>query len=593
MSVATPLGWLALLAVPAIVAVYVFQRRRPERRTSSLMLWPVRAVAASAGRQPRWLRAPLSLWLECLAAVSLAAWLAGVDVRTMVPRHVVLVVDGSASMAAVSTAERVERALQAVRAGLVASDAVTLVVSGVEPEVLLGPAVAAAALPAALPRPRALSPDHALGPAIDLGRQLGGQGCELLLVTDHEPADVGADVRVIACGVAASNLAIGGVQRVPATSAGAPSRLLVDLFGAGATGAGRLLASVSGRQVAAVAIAAAAEGAVQQVSLQLPPGAADDVVRLQLEVPGDGLALDDVAHVLPAVQRTVAICDRLPPQLRRGFEIERVLQVQSGWRREADPQRAQLLLCGPKDKERAVAASGQWQLLLGQSEGAPHDRPGPFVIDRSHPLLSGVELRGVAVRSGAGVIDFDRALVLAGNDVLVAERRRGQVRQLRIDVDPESGNLVRSWDWPILFANVLEAARAFAPGLQVAELGCGDELVYRAVPGAPAPRLLGPDGETLEVLTDDAMPGVLRVRLFRPGRYRIVAADGVELASAAVRFVDRRESDLTGLCSFDRAAPMPPGTKAAADSGVIPKLLLLSVLLLLGADWWWLSRRSA
>jgi hypothetical protein len=42
MMFATPLGLLALLAIPAIVAIHLFRRRFPVRPVAGLFLWQIR-----------------------------------------------------------------------------------------------------------------------------------------------------------------------------------------------------------------------------------------------------------------------------------------------------------------------------------------------------------------------------------------------------------------------------------------------------------------------------------------------------------------------------------------------------------------------
>ena len=73
----TPLGLLALLSVPAIVAIHLFRRRFPPRQVAGLFLWQsARQVPQGGGRLDR-LPITASLLLECLAALALSLILAG------------------------------------------------------------------------------------------------------------------------------------------------------------------------------------------------------------------------------------------------------------------------------------------------------------------------------------------------------------------------------------------------------------------------------------------------------------------------------------------------------------------------------------
>src|SRR5262252_10691585 len=98
---AHPLGLLALAAVPAVVALHLFRRRFAERPVSALFLWQAVDHASVAGRRLEPLHRNPSFWLELLAAALLGLACAAPRLPWTQPaRHLVVVVDGSLSMAA-------------------------------------------------------------------------------------------------------------------------------------------------------------------------------------------------------------------------------------------------------------------------------------------------------------------------------------------------------------------------------------------------------------------------------------------------------------------------------------------------------------
>ena len=106
MTFAAPWGLLALLALPAVVALHLYRNRLPEQRVAGLFLFPATAAVSEGGRvRTRLVRSP-SLWLECLAALLAALWLAGLTFGALRPRHVVVALDDSASMSAEGTRAR-------------------------------------------------------------------------------------------------------------------------------------------------------------------------------------------------------------------------------------------------------------------------------------------------------------------------------------------------------------------------------------------------------------------------------------------------------------------------------------------------------
>src|SRR5512145_3290670 len=103
MMFATPLGLIALIAVPAIIAIHLFRRRFPDRPVAGLFLWQLIRQAPEGGGRIDRLPVTTSLLLECLAALALALILGGARCSPAgVSQHLVVLLDDSASMAAVN-----------------------------------------------------------------------------------------------------------------------------------------------------------------------------------------------------------------------------------------------------------------------------------------------------------------------------------------------------------------------------------------------------------------------------------------------------------------------------------------------------------
>src|SRR6185369_17793797 len=98
-----PLGLIALLAIPAIVAIHLFRRRFPPRPVAGLFLWQILRQTPEGGGRIARLPITASLILECLAALALALIIAGARIRpASVNEHLVVLLDDSASMAAIN-----------------------------------------------------------------------------------------------------------------------------------------------------------------------------------------------------------------------------------------------------------------------------------------------------------------------------------------------------------------------------------------------------------------------------------------------------------------------------------------------------------
>ena len=141
-----PLGFLSLLAIPGLVAIYLLRTRSRRYPVSSLMLWANQQQARQGGLRVERLQTPLLFFLELLAIILLALAAAAPIIRTMrgsMPLMVVL--DDSFSMLAGADETPKSRAIAALEEELVPQRfnllanrryAVRYVLAGTEPQVL-------------------------------------------------------------------------------------------------------------------------------------------------------------------------------------------------------------------------------------------------------------------------------------------------------------------------------------------------------------------------------------------------------------------------------------------------------------------------
>lgn len=584
MTFTAPLGLLALFAVPAIITLHLFRNRLPEHQVAGLFLFPGTAVASEGGRKRTRLWNSPSLWLECLIAVLLALWLSGFTFGDLLPRHVVLLVDDSASMSAVLTRERAEQVLRELHEGLTADDEVTVVVTGEPAQVIVGPRAKPDRLAAWMAGYNPSLPSHSVQGALDLGREIAGHSGELILLTDEKPVDPCTDLRLISCGAAVPNAALSFVQRVPD---GDTDRITAKVVGYGTVRAGELVVWDGTSELARTPVELPENGGEVRLEMTVPRAAQS----LRLELSADALLLDNVAWLVPVRDRIVAVCDQLSAAERSNLELNRVFEAMSDWREEPDSRRAQVTL----RSEPGTPAAGQIELVLGRTAGERLVHKSPFVLDRSHALLSGLEMEGIHWLSGSGALP-GQILVAAASKVLISVEPTELGTRIWCDVDGQAGNFVRSPDWPILIANVLEVARREVPGCRSEQLRIGDELFYRCHSPAEPIELLGPDGEQCR-----ASRGGVAYVVRKPGTYRVatrmpgVADERRELARVAVRFMDPAESDLRRQIRVDAAADDSVRSAAVAriDSGPMRRLLTMLLLVAVCGNWWLMQRRGA
>lgn len=579
MSFAAPLGLLGLLAVPMVLVLHYYRRRLPERRVAALFLYAERPLQAASGRtRSRLLRSP-SLWCELLAALLFGLWLAAPVAGGSPTRHLVVVLDDSASMQA-GGAANARIALQQATRQLAAADRLTVLRSGEPPETLLGPRARPAELSTALERWQPRQGRHDVLPALRLAIELSEPGDDLRFFTDEPIAVVPDGIAVEAFGRAEPNAAILVAERGLGRDGGEVARLRVGGF-AGLTAT--TLSLRLGNQELPAKQLDLSQGPVE---LEIPLG--NERGPLHASLATDSLLLDNDVWLLGERIPVVAIADLLPANRRNNLGLERALAAIAGHRPVPSAAMAQLILT-----ERPGSASvGQLELVLPPPAGEPSAYAGPFAIDRSHPWVDGLALQGVVVQCSPMPLP-GQALIAVGPQALLSEEFLPAGRRLWLNLDASAGNFVRSPDWPLLLANLIESCRSEVPGPERRQLRLGEELRFRrdlADPEQRAVQLRSPQGDmragsgnrTVAFLPDT------------PGLHAVVDASGRVLAEYAVRFLDPAESDLQRLRSFTTpAVPVPAIAAATGDDLWLQRLLLLCLVIALLADWWWLAGRPS
>lgn len=600
MSLATPLGLLGLLAIPAVLALHYFRRRYRERRVAATFLFAPDQLRAAAGRNRSKLLRSASLLCELVAALLFAMWLSGLSFgATASMRHVVLVIDDSASMAAqdadaVSAADRVRKAVSALLADLPNDATCTIVRSGARPEILVGPRALARTVGGTLEEWRPWRPRHDLGVALDLGAELAGKWGELHFYTDRlESEFVPEHCAVHALGVPRANAAILAARRV---WDGATEQLHVDVVGyadAGwSTSLGISLRGPGGDTAVAEQTLALEPDAPRAITVELPAAARALPVRITLAK--DGLGLDDAFELQPQPSRTVLVASVLDEAIGRALLIDHVLAALPGVRRVETVAEAHLVI--------GADPTGRRHELRIEAVGAADVRDAyvrPFMIERRDALCEGLTLDGVQWSAGRGEMT-GLPIAHAGDQPLITRSEPGRARlRVWLNLDPSNSNFQSSPDWPVLLTNAVEHVRAYFPGASAPNVLVGEVMEWRRDARAED---ADPDALRLEDPFGISRPGrgfdVIGWRARHPGVHRLLDGDA-EIARFAVNFSDARESDLRRLETVERApAPRAQSLDAGAELGPLDagrvegRWIALLLLVVVGLDWWVLRRQA-
>jgi len=584
-----PLGLLALLAIPTIVAIHLFRRRFPPRPVAGLFLWQMVQQTPQGGGKVTRLPITASLLLECLAALALALILAGARITpASVSEHLVVLLDDSASMAAINSqnqsprdravqriVDEVERLGRGVR--------VTLIQSGERPAVIAGPAALGIETAPALEKWKPEAQHHSLALGLRLARELAGKTGRILVFSDEPPEGELNGLQWVSVGEPLGNVGIIGAQRTlsPDQGKGTVSLTFGSSFSENTKRRLRLVAS--DKEIVAQDITVPPK--VSSVNLTIPAGLPPVTVTLS----GDALERDNAVTLVEPRPRIVSIENKLANG--RGREaLDRALRSLAGITRSDMAQ----LVFGPADLLEPPPQAGVWRVGFGRaparflSQGSSQDLVGPFIPEKRHPLLQGTTFAGV-VWTGALSVNLAAVhpVLSSGNQPLIALPGASLEAGVLFNIDLDRTNLLRAPDWPILISNIVELRRQNLPGPERWNYRAGEWIRVRLGrdPKGPLRFRCGAvdrelPGARLMEFTAPAPCGLLEIR------------EGEELAfQLGVNFLDEIETNLSDRVrgEFGKANPQASGvlTETGAESDPLFWVLLVIGAAALLANWCW------
>jgi hypothetical protein len=473
MIFSTPLGLLALLAIPAIVAIHLFRRRFPPHTISGLFLWQIGRQTPEGGGKISKLPITASLLLECLAALALALILAGARIRPAgVNAHLVVLLDDSASMSAVNNRgesahdRSVRRLLQEIdRLG--SNARVTLVLSGDRPSVLMGPAALGIEARTALEKWRPEAPHHSLSLGLRLAREFAKASDRLMVLTDEPPVnanEANAEKAVegvvwVSVGENLSNVGITGAQRTISSLKGQGAVVLTLSNFSESHSRSRLTLSAEGKTVSAQDIDL--PPGASSLNLQLPPG----LPAVKISLSDDALRRDNEVILAEPHPQEVGVEIHLADGRGRRALLK-ALHAISG---VMAAEQGHLAFVNAAELDRP-STPGVWRVGFGRppsalaAPGEPRDFLGPFVPEKRDALMEGVTLGGVVWTGAAPLAAGLHPLVSAGDQPLIALAGRNPEDGILFNIDLDRTNLIRAPDWPILISNIVEMRRKSLPG---------------------------------------------------------------------------------------------------------------------------------
>jgi hypothetical protein len=505
-----PLALLALAAVPALAAIYILRNRFRRRQVSSILLWRFHVQSKSGGAKVHRLQLPLLFFLELFALVLLVTAATGPHWKLpQSARPLIIVLDDSFSMRAASDGISAQTRAHEFLEKLFRRQpppSTRLILAGTETRSLGSTVKSWRDVDELLAQWKCWSPDAAIDSAITLAAELGKQQANILVLSDHKPADEKISSQRLewhAFGLPLDNFAIVNASR---TAFGEQDRCLLEIENFSATALSTKLLVQAGSNPVQSSLVSLGAHESQRLVFNIPSSAPS--LRATLE--SDALAEDNEVQLLPPIRKRVRVQVALTNEILSAL-ANRTLDATG--LRAAISENPELVI----HESDTMAGSNSWNLCWSIS-AATNAFTGPFIVDSSHPLAEGIVLEGV-VWAGASLTNSpgDVPVILAGNTPLLSTREDvfGR-RHLTLNLNPELSTLQNTPDFPILFWNILSWRISEMPGLKESNARLGAEVNLKTT--GEAVTVTQPGGEKQffpktggELALETPMPGIYSV----------------------------------------------------------------------------------
>jgi len=572
-----PMALLALASIPTLAAIYWLRNRFHRLEVSSLILWIDQKKPKEGGRRVQRIQTPFLFFLELLALLFMVA----AAVHPMIPsrstlRQYVMILDDSYSMNAGGDSSARQEGIEAIIEELdnQSNFSVRFILAQDEPGVLGSTArslddVRQLLLPEETDQNetpanwQCMAMRADIAKAVLLAEELVIGDYNILVVTDHAseqaPAE-NSDIQWWSFGDSRANAAFVNAAR---TIIDQQERCLLEIAN---------LSSESTQARLIIEGLEASEGSdpenppvrYHEQDLTL---AADSIKRVILnlkdetpafraqltQITDDPLEIDNEVILLPAHFEPVPVALSIADESLQNYLTEaleatkqaKIINLADALLSTTDQQdQAQIVFTDSLDFNINDAETWIMRITVPAETDA---YIGPFVMDRSHPLLEGLSLEGV-IWSASKVKPPPekpaettanpetpreatkppeetmpgRPVILAGNTPLITYNKKvnGQHR-IYMELAPEQSTLQDSVSWPILISNVLSWRLSENPGPRQLNIPMAADATIKLHRNTQKVDIGYPDGRIETAVQFDPLDQVITIPADLPGKYQV------------------------------------------------------------------------
>lgn len=536
-TLANPLGLLALLGIPAVLAIHFLQRKAVAIPVSTLFLLERTQRDAASGRTLERIIPSISLWMQLLAVLLLSWFLAEPRIqKSGSVQRIAIVADSSASMSVFKEAAiaRLAAELPGFQ-GPAASVELTLLESSPNrPRLYAGTSVheLKAALQKWQPHAGLTDPTQALR----LARSLVAREGSVLYLTDTPADSLPFDARIIAVGEPIDNVGFTGVtftredgtllwNAMVRNYAQTPVERTWSLQSATGTTEPRLLKLAAG---ALVTLQAAFPGDTSSVRVVLSP---------------DRFPLDDVLPMVPPKPKSLALFSATSP----AFEdlTQKLLRALDATVPTTDATAADLSIASYDPLDPRLPPGNSIIFVEDGTQGGSYLKGG--ILAEPHPLLDHLNWQAPLIRESLQLdrSPTDSVLLWQDKRPLIflrenpATETSPRTQQLCFNFDLRLSNASNQPAFIVLLHRFAESIREAKVAPSSANLETGQTIRIASDPAIPL--RITPQDLTGRPLPS---PASLSHAPENPG-FLTIHQNETRLLEAAVIFADTREADFS------------------------------------------------
>jgi hypothetical protein len=569
LTLANPLGLLALLGIPAVLAIHFLQRKSVELPVSTLFLLDRTRRDAASGRRFERILPSIPLWMQLLAVLILSWFLAEPRYQKAASvQRIAVVLDSSASMGVFKNEAiaRLTAELPKFQGPAASIELTAIEAAPGRPRVYAGTSIEE--LRAALEKWQPLDGMVDPSQALRLARSLVSREGTVIYLTDTPGDPLPFEARLLAVGEPLENVGFTGVSF--STEEGATVwRALVRNYGKSPAERTWSLQT--------------ATGSTEPRPIRIDPGALvtlqaaypKDAKNVRLVLSPDRFPLDDTFPLVAPQPKTLALFTATSPAF--ADLTDKLLRSLDAAVPTTDAASADLSISSYDPLDPVLPPGNSIVFVEDSTRAGAYLKGG--ILAEPHPLLDALNWQALLVRE---TIELDRlpsdtVLLWQEKRPLIFLRERENTLQLCFNFDLRLSNADTQPAFIVLLHRFAENIRERKIAPSSANLETGQPIRITAAPGIP-----------LQVTATDPSGNPLPTRPaaghapLNPG-FLTVRQNDTLLLDAAVHFADTREADFSACGS---STPTDSGHNSVIERHTRPDplwrvwiLLLLTALL--------------